>query len=115
MPDNQQTLGFIFYSWRHAVSYQIRMKTALFKNLKRNQENRMPKTQDNRIDQEAIFNIESRLAFQEDLLDSLNTLVCNQQKQIDQLWQANRQLKQQLEKMHFDTGSDEDNTPPPHY
>jgi SlyX protein len=81
----------------------------------------MPQTNENTsidqetINQEAIYHIETRLAFQEDLLDALNKLITDQQKQIEQLWQANRLLKQQMEKMHFETNSADDNQPPPHY
>lgn len=67
------------------------------------------------IEQETIINIETRLAFQEDLLEALNKTVSDQQKQIEQLWNANRTLKQQLEKMHFESDNNQDNNPPPHY
>lgn len=76
----------------------------------------MPKLENEAaVNIEAIIDIETRLAFQEDLLDTLNKIMADQQTQIEQLWQANRLLKQQVEKDHFESGSSEDNQPPPHY
>ena len=64
---------------------------------------------------EQFIEIETRLAFQEDLLEGLNSMVIEQQKQLEQLWAANKLLKQQMEKMHFDIGGGEEEAPPPHY
>ena len=65
---------------------------------------------------EALLNeIESKLAFAEDLIDTLNQTVVRQQGQIDSLQQQLRLLHQQLE----DALPDEALTPrdeiPPHY
>ena len=62
-----------------------------------------------------IIEIQSRLAFQEDIIDDLNKIVTEQQNQIEKLWTANRILRQQLEKMHFEMGGGEEEAPPPHY
>ncbi|PIE42798.1 MAG: SlyX protein [Gammaproteobacteria bacterium] len=59
--------------------------------------------------------LETRSAFQEDLLESLNKALANQQKEIDRLWQANRILKDQIKKMELDYGDKGDENAPPHY
>ena len=59
--------------------------------------------------------LETRLAFAEDLLETLNQTVFRQQKQLDSLQQQLRLLHQQLQ----DAQPDEARTPrdeiPPHY
>ncbi len=59
--------------------------------------------------------LETRFAFQEDLVESLNTTVANQQEELEKLWQANRVLKQQLTKLEYHAGGRGDEAPPPHY
>ena len=60
--------------------------------------------------------LEIKLAFQEDTIDTLNAMVTKQDKEIQELWSANRLLKQSLNEMK--AGSDEKDgpePPPPHY
>ncbi|KZY70942.1 hypothetical protein A3742_09645 [Oleiphilus sp. HI0071] len=60
--------------------------------------------------------LEIKLAFQEDTIDTLNAMVTKQDKEIQELWSANRLLKQSLNEMK--SGSDENDgpePPPPHY
>ena len=62
-----------------------------------------------------LTELETKLAFAEDLLDTLNQTVIRQQGQIDSMQQQLRLLHQRLQ----DTRPDEVNTPrdeiPPHY
>lgn len=68
-------------------------------------------TMNNRIDE-----LEMKVIFQDDLLNSLNDIVTRQDKEIMRLWDANRLLKQSMQEIKSD--SQEDNAvdvPPPHY
>ncbi|MFP5408129.1 MAG: SlyX family protein [Gammaproteobacteria bacterium] len=62
-----------------------------------------------------LVELETKLAFAEDLLDTLNQTVARQQGQIDSLQQQLRLLHQQIQ----DATPDETRTPrdeiPPHY
>jgi SlyX protein len=62
-----------------------------------------------------LTELETKLAFAEDLLDTLNQTVIRQQGQLDSMQQQLRLLHQRLQ----DTRPDEVNTPhdeiPPHY
>lgn len=62
-----------------------------------------------------LVELETKLAFAEDLLDSLNQTVARQQGQIDSLQQQLRLLHQQIQ----DAAPDQERTPrddiPPHY
>lgn len=62
-----------------------------------------------------LTELETKLAFAEDLLDALNQTVIRQQGQLDSMQQQLRLLHQRLQ----DTRPDEVNTPrdeiPPHY
>jgi len=62
-----------------------------------------------------LIELETKLAFAEDLLDTLNQTVARQQGQIDSLQQQLRLLHQQIQ----DAASEESRTPrdeiPPHY
>ncbi|PID44664.1 MAG: SlyX protein [Proteobacteria bacterium] len=60
--------------------------------------------------------LETRSAFQEDILESLNKVIADQQKEIDQLWHASQILKDQIRKLEYDSGEKGDgDAPPPHY
>lgn len=63
-----------------------------------------------------ITELETRLAFAEDLLETLNQTVVGQQRQIDSLQEQLRLLHQQVRDSHADV---EPTTPreeiPPHY
>lgn len=72
----------------------------------------MPDHQDLAAKLEAL---EIKLAFQEDTIDTLNAMVTKQDKEIQQLWAANKLLKQSLNDMKSGTEGDEPEPPPPHY
>lgn len=64
-----------------------------------------------------LIELESRLAFQDDLIDSLNEAVIHQQKQIERLELISKTLAERLRGLADASGSDggpEDEVPP-HY
>ena len=66
--------------------------------------------------EEKINELEIKLAFQDDLLNSLNEIVTRQDKEILNLWSANRLLKQSMNEIKNDTNeSNNEEAPPPHY
>lgn len=67
--------------------------------------------------EDRLTKIESKLAFAEDLLDTLNQTVFRQQEQIDQLQQQIRVLYQQLQSASGGPGEPRDPREeiPPHY
>ncbi len=63
-----------------------------------------------------LTNLEVKLAFQDDLLESLNRIVAAQQQQLDLLQQELRLLYQQIKTLQpsqINTAAEE--PPPPHY
>ena len=59
--------------------------------------------------------LEMKLAFQDDTIDTPNQIVTKQSRDIQDLWTANKVLKQSLNEMK---SGNEDNAPepsPPHY
>ncbi len=73
--------------------------------------NKLIDSMNNRID-----DLEMKVIFQDDLLNSLNDIVTRQDKEIMKLWDANRLLKQSMQEIKSD--SQEENVvdvPPPHY
>lgn len=70
---------------------------------------------DNQI-YEKIQELEIKLAFQDDLLNSLNEIVTRQDKEILNLWTANRILKENMNDIKNDNGeTNNEEAPPPHY
>ncbi len=63
--------------------------------------------------EDRLIELETKMAFQDDLLQGLNDVVAKQEQSIDKLWQANRMLKSQLESVQGPAG--ESDAPPPHY
>lgn len=60
--------------------------------------------------------LETRLAFQDDLIATLSDQVAKQELDLRKLWEAKQLLKKQLSEVapsHIKR--DEDETPPPHY
>ena len=64
-----------------------------------------------------LVDIETKLAYQEDTLQTLNDVVSRQQKQIDQLEMTCRLLLERLEEISKtgSPGEPIENEPPPHY
>jgi len=62
-----------------------------------------------------IDDLQVKLAFQEDLLHSLNDTVTRQDKEIQDLWAANRLLKQNMNELKQDQPEAGEEPPPPHY
>ena len=59
--------------------------------------------------------LEIKLALQEDTIDTLNAMVTKQDKEIQELWSANKLLKQSLNEMKSGNEGDGPEPPPPHY
>jgi SlyX protein len=60
--------------------------------------------------------LEMRLAFQDDLLNTLNEQVAKQEMELRELWAAKQLLQKQLKELSpSNIKSEEDETPPPHY
>lgn len=66
--------------------------------------------------EERIVELETRLAFQEEVIHHLNQTVSDQQRQVDTLMQTVEMLKQRLQSLSpSPVGSGEPEPPPPHY
>jgi SlyX protein len=61
-----------------------------------------------------LSELEVKLSFQEDLLNTLNDVIAKQDKEIQDLWSANRLLKQSLGEVKAGS-SIAAHEPPPHY
>ncbi|MDX1598882.1 SlyX family protein [uncultured Marinobacter sp.] len=60
--------------------------------------------------------LETRLAFQDDLINTLSDQVARQEMDIRELWEAKRLLNKQLKEVSPSNIKREDEeTPPPHY
>ncbi|MGH1461336.1 MAG: SlyX family protein [Neptuniibacter sp.] len=68
-------------------------------------------------DQERITELESRVAFQEETLDTLNDAVSKQELEIERLTRMIKVISQQLKSLRLDNPSSapDDEPPPPHY
>lgn len=67
---------------------------------------------------ERIDQLEIKLAFQDDLIDQLNTVVTNQNKELSKLWDHHTLIHQQLRVLQDERlldGVEEIEPPPPHY
>lgn len=62
-----------------------------------------------------VVELQSQLAFQEDLVQALNDVVTRQQKQLEHLHELLQDQKQQLDGVVGATGSGGDAEKPPHY
>jgi len=62
-----------------------------------------------------LVDIETRMAFLEDTVDSLNTIVYRQDEQLIKLRQHNVQLKDQLKQVHEAIEAGPQDETPPHY
>lgn len=64
----------------------------------------------------AVIDLQTRFAFQEDLVQSLNQIVAQQSQQIEQLQVKSRELEQALIEMQdMAQGGETPQMPPPHY
>ena len=60
--------------------------------------------------------LETRLAFQDDFINTLSEQVARQEMDIRELWEAKRLLHKQLKDVSpSNIKSEQDETPPPHY
>ncbi|KZZ15371.1 hypothetical protein A3749_24795, partial [Oleiphilus sp. HI0078] len=64
---------------------------------------------------ERISELEVKLSFQDDLLNTLNDVITKQDREIQDLWVANRLLKEGLGELKSGSASTEQEPPPPHY
>ncbi|WP_455208591.1 SlyX family protein [Kaarinaea lacus] len=66
--------------------------------------------------EERLTELESRVAFQDDIVQTLNDVVVRQQHDIDRLTKELQMLKQQLQTLTPSLIADQsEETPPPHY
>ncbi|EMP57000.1 SlyX protein [Marinobacter santoriniensis NKSG1] len=66
--------------------------------------------------QSRLDELETRLAFQDDLINTLSEQLARQELDIRELWDAKRQLHKQLKEVSpSNIRSEEEETPPPHY
>ena len=65
---------------------------------------------------ERVTELEIKLAYQEDLLQALNTIVSQQQQQVDRLTATCRLLNERIKSISTETGGGEAvDEVPPHY
>jgi len=66
--------------------------------------------------EDKINELEIKLAFQDDLLSALNDIVTRQDREITNLWTANRLLKESMNDIKNETDNEGNiEAPPPHY
>ncbi|WP_303290786.1 SlyX family protein [Marinobacter sp. SS5-14b] len=66
--------------------------------------------------EDRIAELEMRLAFQDDVINTLSEQVTKQEMDIRALWDAKRLMHQQLKDVSpSNIKAEEDETPPPHY
>ncbi|QTN43771.1 SlyX family protein [Marinobacter salsuginis] len=70
-----------------------------------------PERSETRLDE-----LETRLAFQDDVINTLSEQVARQEMDIRELWEAKRLLHKQLKDVSpSNIKSEQEETPPPHY
>ena len=66
--------------------------------------------------EEQLIDLQSRLAFQEDIIDEVNNTLGLQANEITELQQEIKELKRQLRALTpSNIASESEETPPPHY
>ncbi|MCP5160080.1 MAG: SlyX family protein [Hahellaceae bacterium] len=65
--------------------------------------------------EQRIIELEMRVAFQDDLLTTLNNVLSKQQRDMENLWSANRILRNQMNSLQENIKPDSEEAPPPHY
>jgi len=70
----------------------------------------------NRALEARLDELETRLAFQDDIINTLSEQVAKQEMDIRELWEAKRLLNKQLKEVSpSNIKSEAEETPPPHY
>ncbi|MFV1873075.1 MAG: SlyX family protein [Oleiphilus sp.] len=64
---------------------------------------------------ERLNELEMKVSFQDDLVNTLNDIVVRQDKEIMKLWDANRLLKQSMQEIRSNGKDEAVESPPPHY
>ena len=62
-----------------------------------------------------IADLEARLAFQDDTIQTLNDVLVEQRLLVDRMHLQLQALARRLEEMQSSIGGEEDEAPPPHY
>jgi len=63
-----------------------------------------------------IIELETKISYQEHLLQELNEVITSQQRQIDSLEKEVRRIREYLKQVHTsDIARPEEDIPPPHY
>lgn len=65
--------------------------------------------------EDKLNELEMKLIFQDDLLNTLNDIVTRQDQEIMKLWDANRLLKQSMHDIKDNNNDQPVDVPPPHY
>ncbi len=65
--------------------------------------------------EQRLIEIESKIAYQEDLIHTLNDAVYKQQEKITQLEQQDRKLMERIKSLGESSDNGHDDQPPPHY
>jgi SlyX protein len=65
--------------------------------------------------EQRITDLEARLAFQDDTIQTLNDVLVTQQRAVERLQAQLGMLARRQEDMQSRIGGDEDEAPPPHY
>ena len=64
---------------------------------------------------EQMIELQTQLAFQEDVLQTLDAALTSQQQQLDRLGQLNMRLERQFRELLERLDDQPDDRPPPHY
>jgi SlyX protein len=70
---------------------------------------------DNQMNEERLVELETRLAYQDQLVEALNKLVFEQDKRVQKLELTCKNLGKQLLDLAEDSAIAESDEPPPHY
>lgn len=62
-----------------------------------------------------INDLEMKIIFQDDLVNTLNDIVIRQDKEIMRLWDANRLIKESMQDIRSANKEEMVDIPPPHY
>lgn len=66
--------------------------------------------------EDRLVDLETRLAYQDQLVETLNNLVYEQDKRVQKLEMICKRLSRNINEMaENSTGADDDDQPPPHY